>query len=166
MIWNSDLSVTVKINHVSRQIARENTFDHFYIVRNKADIILNFEARVPRIFEDKVSGACSELYLCYWLSLQTIKYEPFSVTVGLMYASGALTATCAKLRRLSSHSVDHENCRPTSKSHLDVPRRHSVTPALGCTWLQGFQYLDSVKKGKYKHAIDTTSLTSPLWVRE
>lgn len=63
MIWNSDLSVKVKMNHVSMETAGKHTFDHLYIVRNKANIILNFEARVSRIFEDKVSGACMEVYL-------------------------------------------------------------------------------------------------------
>jgi hypothetical protein len=57
IIWNSDLSVTIEMNHISRQISGEHTFDHLDIVRNEADIILNFKARVSRIFEDKVTGA-------------------------------------------------------------------------------------------------------------
>ncbi len=57
MIWNSDLSVTVEMNHFSRQTAREHTFDYLDVVRDEANIILNFEARVSRIFEDKVTSA-------------------------------------------------------------------------------------------------------------
>jgi hypothetical protein len=57
MIWNSDLSVTVEMNHFSRQATKEYTFDHLDVVRNEANIILNFEARVSCIFEDKVTRA-------------------------------------------------------------------------------------------------------------
>ena len=68
------------------------------------------------------------------------------MTVGLTYASGALTATWAKLRMLSNRSVDQGKCRLTLESHLDVPRGHSVTPALGYTSLQQLQSLDDMKK--------------------
>ena len=44
------------MNHISGQINGEHTFDHLDIVRNEADIILNFKARMSRIFEDKVTG--------------------------------------------------------------------------------------------------------------
>ncbi len=57
MIWNSDLSVTIDMNHISRQISGGHTFDHLDIVWNEADIILNFKARMSRIFEDKITGA-------------------------------------------------------------------------------------------------------------
>ena len=63
MIWNSDLSVKVKMDHVSIETAGEHTFDHLYVVRNEAYIILNFETRVSRVFEDKVPGACMEVHL-------------------------------------------------------------------------------------------------------
>lgn len=56
IIWNSDLSVTIEMNHISRQVSVEHTFDHLDIVRNEADIILNFKTRMSRIFEDKVTG--------------------------------------------------------------------------------------------------------------
>ena len=88
------------------------------------------------------------------------------MTVGLTYASGALTPTWAKLRKLSARSVDQGNGRLTSESHLDEPRRHSKTPTQEYMSLQDHQSLDYMKKGEYKHAIDATSLTSPLWVRE
>jgi hypothetical protein len=45
------------MNHISRQKSGEHTFDHLDIVRNEADIILNFKARMSRILEDKVTGA-------------------------------------------------------------------------------------------------------------
>jgi len=63
MIWNSDLSANVEMDHASRETTGEHTFDHLYVVRNEANIILNFEARVSRIFEDKVSGACIKIHL-------------------------------------------------------------------------------------------------------
>src|SRR6266849_6638052 len=78
--------------------------------------------------------------------LQMINYEPFSMTVGLTYASGALTATWAKLRWLSARSVDQGNSRLTSESHLDVPGRHSKTPAQEYMSLQEHRYLDCMKK--------------------
>jgi hypothetical protein len=56
MIWNSDLSVMIEMNHISKQVSGEHTFDHLDIVRNEADIILNFKAGMSRIFEDKVTG--------------------------------------------------------------------------------------------------------------
>ena len=43
------------MNHISKQVSGEHTFDHLDIVRNEADIILNFKARMSRIFEDKVT---------------------------------------------------------------------------------------------------------------
>jgi hypothetical protein len=57
IIWNSDLSVTIEMNRISKQISGEHTFDHLDIVRNEADIILNFKARMSRILEDKVTSA-------------------------------------------------------------------------------------------------------------
>ena len=68
------------------------------------------------------------------------------MTVGLTYASGALTATLAKLRMLSTRSVHQGRCRLTLELHLNVPRRHSVTPALEYTSLQELRYLDGLKK--------------------
>lgn len=79
--------------------------------------------------------------------LQMINYEPFPTTVGLTYASGALTATWAKLGWLSARSIDQGNSRLTSESHLDVPRRHSKTPAQEYMSLQEHRYLDCMEKG-------------------
>jgi hypothetical protein len=45
------------MSHISGQTSGEHTFDHLDIVRNEADIILNFKARMSRIFEGKVTGA-------------------------------------------------------------------------------------------------------------
>ncbi len=45
----------IEMNHISKQVSDEHTFDHLDIVRNEADIILNFKARMSRIFEDKVT---------------------------------------------------------------------------------------------------------------
>jgi hypothetical protein len=61
MIWNSDLSA--KVGNEVRLFAdhhnmRRHTFRHLHVIRNERYIILYFEARMPRIFEDKVSGAC------------------------------------------------------------------------------------------------------------
>ena len=46
----------MEMSHISRHVSGEHTFDHLDIIRNEADIILNFKARMSRIFEDKVTG--------------------------------------------------------------------------------------------------------------
>lgn len=48
---------------------------------------------MPRSFKDKVSGAYKNEELCNWKCLHMVDNEPISMTVGLTYASGALTAT-------------------------------------------------------------------------
>jgi hypothetical protein len=95
----------------------KHTFDHLHVVWNKAYIILYFEARVSRIFEDEVSSTYMKVSL---LSERVHRQQngPFSRTVGLTYASGALTATWAKLQVINDSSVNqatHAHLRITSR---------------------------------------------------
>ena len=92
---------------------------------------------MPRVFEDKVAGACSGKRSLQCAVLRVISYVPFSKTVGLTYASGALTATWAKLRGLRNQGINQRKDKQTSGSHLDEPGRHSMTPTLEYTSLQG-----------------------------
>jgi len=87
---------------------RRRTFHHLHVVRNEGYIILHFKARMPRSVKDKVSGAYKDKELCNWQCLHVVDNEPISMTVGLTYASGALTATCEKLWGLSDRSATKE----------------------------------------------------------
>ena len=68
------------------------------------------------IFEDKVSGAYNDKELCNRQWLHMVNNEPISMTVGLTYASGALTATWAKLWALSD--------RGAAKGQTNRPQDH------------------------------------------
>jgi len=125
---------------------RGHTFYHLHVVRNEGYIILYFEARMSRIFKDKISSACIDKDLCNRQVRRSWIYEPFSTTVGLTYTSGALTATWAKLRGFGDHSIDREIPRQTSGSHRDVPGRHSMTRALEYRSLQELSTLEQRRK--------------------
>jgi len=40
---------------------RERTFDHLHVIRDEAYIVLYFETGVSPIFEDKISGTCTDI---------------------------------------------------------------------------------------------------------
>ena len=138
MIWNSDLSVEVEIRFT---LGRTSEYEKTHLSPS------------PRCSEWKIYHLVLRgkdaahlwgwgLQYLHWTKisamgdLQMINYVPFSKTVGLTYASGALTATWAKLRELRDQGIDQRIDKQTSISHLDEPRRHSTTPTLGYTSLQ------------------------------
>lgn len=57
IIWNSLLSVRTEGERGKRLRIISHTFDHLYIVWNKADVVLDLEAGVPRISEHEITGA-------------------------------------------------------------------------------------------------------------
>lgn len=105
MIWNSLWSDKESI-HLSPLKTKKDTFYHFYIIRNKADVILDLQTRVSCIFENKIT----QTYLSNsekWSSYAAAE-APRSTTFGLIYGSGAFTETCAKL--CGAVSVDDDDC--------------------------------------------------------
>jgi hypothetical protein len=75
---------------------------------------------MSRIFKDKVSSACIDKDICNRQVRRSWIYEPFSTTVGLTYASGALTATWAKLRGDLVITASTERYPDRPQDHIEM----------------------------------------------